>query len=175
MNSKRNFAIFEELNFFSLFHFFFIVVVLPCHSFFRKGRIYSDTGLTFFLFFVMLQNWLVKFLYVYCKFKYFKIYRDSTCNNKMPYFKVTRSVFDLIPIIITMLIFVLITNQPAHNSQVDRPACVAWMSMVMRMKNGNGFEIEYWPRLKLRFILFILETKRRYKFSNTRILKSVEP
>ena len=59
----------------------------------------------------------------------------------------TRSVFDLIPIpiIITILIFVLITNQPAHNSQVDRLACIAWMSMVMRMKNGNGFEIEYWP------------------------------
>ena len=56
-----------------------------------------------------------------------------------------RSVFDLIPIIFTIVIFVLITNQPVHNSQVDRPAFVAWMSMVMRMKNGNGFEIEYWP------------------------------
>ena len=54
-----------------------------------------------------------------------------------------RSVFDLIPIIITILIFVLITNQSAHNSQVVRPACVASMSMVMRRKNGNGFEIEY--------------------------------
>ena len=38
---------------------------------------------------------------------------------------VLRSVFDLIPIIITILIFILITNQPAHNSQVDRPARVA--------------------------------------------------
>ena len=60
-------------------------------------------------------------------------------------YKIYRSVFDLIPIIIIILIFILITNQPAHNSQVDRPACVAWMSMVMRMKNGNGYEIEYWP------------------------------
>ena len=51
-------------------------------------------------------------------------------------------VFDLIPIIIIILIFILITDQPAHNSQVDRPACVAWMSMVMRMKNENDFEIE---------------------------------
>ena len=55
-----------------------------------------------------------------------------------PYYSLVR---DLIPIIITILIFVLITNQPAHNSQVDRPACVAWMSMVMRMKNENDFEI----------------------------------
>ena len=43
----------------------------------------------------------------------------------------------------TILIFILITNQPAHNSQVDRQADVACMSMIMRMKNGNGFEIEY--------------------------------
>ena len=57
----------------------------------------------------------------------------------MPTFSLVR---DLIPIIITILIFVLITNQPAHNSQVDRPTCVAWMSMVMRMKNENDFEIE---------------------------------
>ena len=49
-------------------------------------------------------------------------------------------VRDLIPIIIH--IFILIIDQPAHNSQVDRPACVAWMSMVMRMKNENDFEIE---------------------------------
>ena len=69
-----------------------------------------------------------------------------------------RSVFDLIPIIITILIFVLITNQPAHNSQDDRPACVVWMSMVMRMKNGNGFEIEYWPLIAI----FMLNYKALY-------------
>ena len=57
-----------------------------------------------------------------------------------------RSVFDLIPIIIT--IFVRITNQQAHKSPVDRSSCVAWMSMIMRMKNGNDFEIEYWPFVK---------------------------
>ena len=34
-------------------------------------------------------------------------------------------VFDLIPIIINILIFILITNQPAHNSQVDQPTFVA--------------------------------------------------
>ena len=36
-----------------------------------------------------------------------------------------RSVFDFIPIIITILLFVLITYLPAHNIQVGRPACVA--------------------------------------------------
>ena len=74
-----------------------------------------------------------------------------------------RSIFDLIPIpiIITILIFVHITNQPAHNSQVDRPAFVAWMSMVMRMKNGNDFEIEYWP------YIYVLRINRTANIAGT--------
>ena len=47
------------------------------------------------------------------------------CANEVGATSDRRSVFDLIPIIITIIIFVLITNQPVQNSQVDRPACVA--------------------------------------------------
>ena len=49
----------------------------------------------------------------------------TSWKSGQPNGAINRSVFDLIPIIITILIFIVITNQPVRNSQVDRPACVA--------------------------------------------------
>ena len=77
---------------------------------------------------------------------------------------VYRWVFDLIPIpiIITILIFVLITNQPAHNSQVDRPACVAWMSMVMGMVLRSNTDLQVsavWSPCSIQNLGFFVQEK----------------
>ena len=57
-----------------------------------------------------------------------------------------RSVFDLIPIIITMLIFVPITNQPAHNRLAENqpPASLHYLN-----EYGNVDEKWEWFRNRI--------------------------
>ena len=58
-----------------------------------------------------------------------------------------RSVFDLIPIIITILIFIPITNQPAHNRLAENQP-----KAVLHCLNEYGNENEKWEWFRSRIL-----------------------
>ena len=63
-----------------------------------------------------------------------------------------RSVFDLISIIITILIFVPITNQPAHNRLAENKPPAG-----LHYPNEYGNEDEKWEWFRDRILTYILQ------------------